>query len=70
MQTIEELIGICQKYAQSHQYCWFRISFCHIGDLETWVSWFEYLGTNPRIDHTKGAPTLRESLEGLIKVIG
>ena len=67
MSEVEELISKCVCYALSQDYCWFRMSFANIGQVEpSWVVWFERIGGVGLIDHTRGAKTLLEALQALV----
>lgn len=67
--VIEKYIKICKEYADSQQYCWFRISYANIGVHKNWVVWFEGLNHNKPIDYTKGNPNLEEALKQIVDLI-
>jgi hypothetical protein len=62
------LLQRCERYANSKDYCWFRISYAKIGGVYPgWVTWFEFIGD--AIEQTNGK-TLLEALKKLCDKVG
>lgn len=61
-----KLLSKFVDYADSQQYCWFRLSYGKVGSRPgNWVAWFEYLSYSPDCDHTQGDATLLGALQKL-----